>query len=84
MQVDARTRPGSMLWWDDSAAPIADRVRRAAAFFEAKYGKKAVRCRMNMTTAGEGGAKLTDIAGIKIVIDGRILTNHLWVGDASD
>jgi hypothetical protein len=69
-----------MLWLDDSAAPIADKVRKAAAFFESKYGKKATRCRINSTTAGPGFASPTEVDGVKVVIDGRILTSHLWIG----
>jgi ParB-like chromosome segregation protein Spo0J len=79
VRVNGRTRAGSMMWLDDSSASIADKVRKAAAFFESKYGKKAVRCRMNMTTAGPGFASPTEIDGVKVVIDGRILTNHLWI-----
>ncbi len=69
-----------MLWLDDSSTPIEDKVRRAAAYYETKYGHEPTRCRMRMATAGEGFAKLSDVDGIKIVIDSRVLPQHLWLG----
>jgi hypothetical protein len=39
-----------------------------------------VRCRINSTTAGPGFASPTEVDGVKVVIDGRILTSHLWIG----
>ncbi len=82
MQVDARTRDSGMMWLiDDSKAPIADKVREAAAHYEKKYGRKATRCRLNYRTAGgvEAAAALTQVGDIKITIDNRILTNHIWL-----
>ncbi len=78
-EIDARV--SAWLWFDDSTMPLAEKIERAVAYYEKKHGKKATRCRLNYRTAGgvEAAAKLTQIGDIKITIDNRVLTNHIWL-----
>ena len=78
-QVEARVRPGAMLWFDDSKFSIAEKVERARAFYEQKYGKKATRCRVHPTTLA--GETCPDYVGaVRMLIDVRVLPQHLWIG----
>ncbi len=77
--LDARVK--GWLWFDDSAVPLAEKIERAVAYYEQKYKRRATRCRLNYRTAGgvEAAAKLTQVGDIKITIDNRVLTNHIWL-----
>jgi len=53
--TETRVRAGSMLWLlEDGKAPIEEKIARAAAYYESKYGKKATRCRLDPRTLAKG------------------------------
>ena len=67
-----------MLWYDDDKhRPLAEKVQRAAAFYQAKYGRAPTVCHVNpkMVT---GGA--TVVAGVKLRVDRTVLVDHFWIG----
>ena len=80
METSGRVKGIALLWFDDSKIPLADKIRRAAAAYEVKYGRKATRCRVNLSTVGLKADVPEKVDDIKIVIDGRVLKNHFWMG----
>ncbi len=63
-----------MLWFDPSGS-LEERVRRAAAYYERKYGMKPNICYVERTQCT---AEIVD--GIAIKPDGHVLKNHLFLG----
>lgn len=63
-----------MLWYDGSTAPVADRVSRAATFYEEKYGRRPTRCLVPK------GTDATGLTGLTCVEDQYVLPNHLMIG----
>jgi len=66
-----------LLWYDDTAnRPLEDKVTRAAAHFEKKYGQSPTICFVN-PTAKNG----TDqVGGIQIETLKIVMPNCLWIG----
>ena len=66
-----------LLWYDDTAnRPLEDKVARAAAHFEKKYGQPPTICFVN-PTAKNG----TDqVSGIQIETLKIVMPNCLWIG----
>ena len=66
-----------LLWYDDTAGrPLADKVMRAAARYELKYGQPPTLCFVN--PAAKNG---TDVVGaIQIETMPSMMTNCLWLG----
>jgi hypothetical protein len=66
-----------MLWFDDSAKPLAEKVQRAAAYYAEKYGRAPTMCLVN--PAGLNGGERT--AGeVQIRPARSVMPHHLWMG----
>jgi hypothetical protein len=63
-----------MLWFDNSAKPLDERVRNAAAYYQRKYGAKPDRA------FGPVGTAETVVDGIEVRADKSMLPSHLWIG----
>jgi hypothetical protein len=66
-----------MLWWDGSEKPLAERVSRAAQFYEAKYGRKPTTCLLPMSEETPGS-----VGGISCKHQPNVLDCHLMMGVA--
>lgn len=71
-----------LLWFDDRTnTPIADKLQRAAAHFEAKHGQRPTICAINPLMAAAAGLQgPAVIAGMQIKTSQNVLTNHFWLG----
>lgn len=66
-----------MLWYDpDPKAELPAKIARAIIYYSNKYGAVPNTCNVNPETKGTD----TKVAGIKVVEDAQIDTNHLWIG----
>ena len=65
----------AMLWFDNSAEPLKDKIERAAAYYERKYGKTPNFCEVNPAMmTGE----MPD--GISVIAADERMSNHFWIG----
>ena len=79
--TEARVRGGSMLWLlEDGKAPIEEKIARAAAYFQEKYGKKATRCKLNRLTLKANEAFPVAVGDVKVLVDTRELVGHITIG----
>lgn len=62
-----------MLWYQDSTVPLAERVQRAARYYQAKYGKPPTRC---LVPKGED---MTGAIGLTCAEDPYVLPGHLML-----
>jgi hypothetical protein len=70
-----------MLWLlEDGKAPIEEKIARAAAFYEAKYGKKATRCKLNPRSLRAGESFPVAVGETKVLVDIRVLVGHVTIG----
>jgi len=72
-----------MLWYDDDKKrTLAEKVRRAADFYQRKYGQTPTLCLVNprMTPNGAGRG----VGAIKLCAAHNVLPHHFWVGIADD
>lgn len=68
-----------LLWYDDTAnRSLADKVVRAAAHFEKKYGRPPTICFVNPAANAERGADR--VSGIQIETLKIVMPNCLWIG----
>ena len=66
-----------LLWYDDTAnRPLEDKIARAAAHFEKKYGQPPTICFVNPTA--KNGAH--QVGGIQIQPLKVVMPNCLWIG----
>ena len=63
-----------MLWHDPFQNPLAERVSRAAAYFQAKYQKTAT------SVIVPKGTDMTGVSGLTCREDQYVLKNHLMLG----
>jgi len=68
-----------MLWFDPAPTPLAERVSRAADYFQRKYGKSPTRC---LVPSGE--TEIPTTAG-EILLEPKdnVPENHLMLGDVT-
>jgi hypothetical protein len=64
-----------MLWYSDEPKPLAERVSRAADYYQAKYKKIPTRC---LVPSGE--TEIPTMAGLICARDQYVLENHLMLG----
>jgi len=70
-----------MLWLlEDGKAPIEEKIARAAAFYQEKYGKKATRCRLNPRSLKAKEAFPVAVGEMKCLVDIRVLVGHVSIG----
>jgi hypothetical protein len=68
---------GLLIYDDDPKTNFAEKVRRAAARYQQKYGQAPTACYVNPAMVAAGAGALPDI---EIVTERAILPNHLWLG----
>lgn len=68
-----------MLWFDgDHRAPLGERIARACAYYEQKYGEQPNLCFINpQSAASEEG--LADSL-IRVEVSASVLPDHFWIG----
>ena len=70
-----------MLWFDSSdQRDLAAKLKRAAAYYQTKYGTQATVCYVHPSMAP--GATLT-IDGIEVRTSNTVLPHHFWLGSPS-
>lgn len=67
-----------LLWFDNSKSSLADKVRKAAAYYQKKYNRPAELCLVHPSMV---------VAGINLTVDGitvrpyrPVLPGHMWIG----
>ncbi len=70
-------KTGLLIYDDDPKADRAEKVRRAAARYQAKYGEAPTACYVHPSMLTEGELA---VQGIDILAWRSILPNHLWLG----
>jgi hypothetical protein len=69
-----------LLWFDDDpAATLEDKVRKAAAHYERKYGHRPDLCLVHPPTFG-GDGKVEKVDGVTIRPGRSVLPHHFWLG----
>ncbi len=66
-----------MLWFDDSARPLHEKVQRAADYYAQKYGRVPTLCLVHPNSL-QGAPRL--VAGVEIRGARTVMPNHLWIG----
>lgn len=66
-----------MLWFDDSARTLPEKIKRAAAYYTEKYGRSPTLCLVNPT--GLNGAE-GDLEGVQVRAARSVMPHHLWIG----
>ncbi len=72
-----------MLWLDDDRKrPFAEKVRRAAEYYENKYGRFPTTCMVHcdMSAHLDMGAKEKSVDKITILPTLTVLPHHFWLG----
>lgn len=68
-----------MLWFDNSATSLAQKVRKAADYYQKKYGRAAEICLVHPSMACDQDLNnLVD--GITVRAWRPVLPGHLWIG----
>jgi hypothetical protein len=66
-----------MLWFDDSARSLPEKIQRAAAYYAEKYGRAPTLCLVNPN--GLDGAE-GDLHGVQVRGARSVMPHHLWIG----
>jgi hypothetical protein len=66
-----------MLWFDDSARPLRDKVERAVEYYAQKYGRTPTLCLVNPAGLDEAEGTL---AGVEVRGARSVMKHHLWIG----
>lgn len=70
-----------MLWFDNSQAPLAEKVAKAAAYFLKKYGRSPDLCLVHPSMSDKRAyIEGTNGGRINIRPYRPILPGHLWIG----
>jgi hypothetical protein len=68
-----------MLWFDNNPkSSLETKIKRAAYFYEKKYGRKPNLCFVHPTMLKTPGEQT--IAGLKTRPSRSVLPNHFWIG----
>ncbi len=65
-----------MLWLDDSQRSLEEKVQRAAAYYQEKYGRVPDFCCVHRLMLAE----MQTVDKIEVQPVRNILPNHLWIG----
>jgi hypothetical protein len=68
-----------LLWYDDSKADFASKVRDATERYREKFGRRPNRCYVNPASLPEK-PKVSSLKGIKVLASPVILPDHFWLG----
>jgi hypothetical protein len=66
-----------MLWFDDSARTLPEKITRAAAYYAEKYGRAPTLCLVN--PAGLNGSE-GQHGGVQVRGARSVMPHHLWIG----
>lgn len=70
-----------MLWYDDDKSrSLEEKVRRAADYYQRKYGRKPNLCLVNPQSGLNG--KMAKVASVELKTAANVLPHHFWVGIA--
>lgn len=68
-----------MLWYDnDVRRNLEEKVARAVAYYQTKYGSPPTDCFVNPGSLTEGATEVA--AGVRLHAANTILKNHFWLG----
>lgn len=68
-----------MLWYDNAPErSVEEKVLRAAAHYEAKYGERPTHCEIWL--AKDIAEEPFDVDGIQVHPTGCLMPNHFWIG----
>lgn len=68
-----------MLWFDaDKATEIDAKIQRAAAYYQAKYGRRPNVCFAHPGTLGESGVER--VGELDVLSSVSVLPDHYWLG----
>ena len=67
-----------MLWFDQSSSMLAEKVRKAVAYYQKKYGRKPDLCLVNPGMVSDG--KSVDVESITVRPWRGIPAGHMWIG----
>jgi hypothetical protein len=71
-----------MLWFDNNpASDLAQKVDRAAGYYQQKYGKAPTTCLVNPKMLVDGDPKG---CSLDIKTNQIVLHHHLWIGTITD
>jgi len=79
-----------LLWFDDDPRrQLEEKVRRAATYYERKYGQSPTLCFVhpsvfNGNGNGKGNGKKSKADGVEIRAGRAVLPDHFWLGVAED
>lgn len=71
-----------MMWYDGGSDGLAQRVHRAATYYEEKYGGRPNVCFVH--PSGAEGGDVDGLQAIRVRSSELVLPGHLWVGIESD
>ncbi len=66
-----------MLWFDDSAQPLNEKIIRAVSYYQEKYGLMPTLCQVHPQTLDNAEDK---VDGIRICIKHSVMPNNFWIG----
>jgi hypothetical protein len=67
-----------MMWYDGGKGELAQRVSRAATYYQEKYGGKPNVCFVH--PSGAEGCESSNVESICVRLSDLVLPGHLWVG----
>lgn len=68
-----------MLWFDDDGKRnTAEKIKRAAEYYKAKYGREPVVCYVHPDLLDNG--KEGQVGLIRIIGSRTVIKNHFWLG----
>jgi len=67
-----------MMWYDGGVDGLAQRVHRAATYYQEKYGGRPNVCFVHPSGAEEGDT--SGLEAIRVRPSNLVLPGHLWVG----
>jgi hypothetical protein len=71
-----------MMWYDGGVDGLAQRVRRAATYYQEKYGGRPNVCFVHPSGTEEGHTE--GLEAIRVRASELVLPGHLWVGIERD
>jgi hypothetical protein len=66
-----------LLWFDNSAQPLTDKVAAAAAHYERRFGESPNVCYMHPEMLDKASAKQ---CALQLRTATHVLQHHLWIG----
>lgn len=65
-----------ILWFDNSKTDLPTKIKKAASYYEKKYGIKPTVCLIH-PTMGQGGV---EVDGISVRAYRPVSSGHIWLG----